>query len=847
MSNEKANISKVKKQKLLSGEETKTVFPVTIDEAVKVKRGDDKYTTLTNALKSKISDGLVIAAADTNDTYVYYLFTFNTSTTMGNSEIDRRLLRTALSCTNAEFTELCHDNGEEVSINYTYEPLSRLSLEERVSISNYVKGLFLNVIPLHSSGIPTIHVVDEQGNEYGKGDTIYFARYPGRLHVITTGLDLNYPQYLNESVIQGNKHGLRTSSEDTNETDTELVFSTVKSGSILSASSFSNPCMYPSDFPETTVTGTEAFMTAILKGYIYIEVMPVDYPWGDGVAQDTYETKIVRGKMYIDDLIYKHYGKDDQEVFPTPFGLDSCWFNIVFALTPDFVMQEPRPAVIWKQTNWTGEFVIRGVNAAAADTITLNIADDTYEYLFKRKEDSNYTTFDNIQLTGEEVSSQTGVTLQVRPADYREDEYYVPFELEEATLYNTTVGIMYNGVQKGTTKITLDVREEDFEEPFIIVEDTLYEDGAFYHLLDVHHKYDDLILFNIWITPEYTMSFKYVAANADEHDVSTILDRLEEEEVAFTEVSMSTPVFSRHITVTDSHKLLVKLEIQPNDPRNTPRLQFYVKIKSTTTGKEEFNIEYKEEEDPGTSQYKPTSFEGDTDNTAALTATDRDTSVAISRLLDNGLNISSTIVTIRDLKHITPLRDGIFSGLKDLTDASFMQYMTRITEIPKCAFYGCTSLERVIIPEGVTSIGDEAFAGCASLTEIVIPNSVTKIGRRAFIGCTGLTKIDFGTGVMTLGGIGLTESDNLNTIILRGIEPIPDSDPVAMRGVNLEAMMGLHISNRICFSLAIQGEGSSNVTFYVPEDLLDGYPEMNWGQFFPNATWEDLDNLPTEE
>ena len=65
------------------------------------------------------------------------------------------------------------------------------------------------------------------------------------------------------------------------------------------------------------------------------------------------------------------------------------------------------------------------------------------------------------------------------------------------------------------------------------------------------------------------------------------------------------------------------------------------------------------------------------------------------------------------------------------------------TSIGDRAFFNCTSLTSVTIPDSVTSIGNEAFFRCTSLTSVVISDSVTSIGSQAFYNCTKLTSIEY--------------------------------------------------------------------------------------------------------
>lgn len=65
----------------------------------------------------------------------------------------------------------------------------------------------------------------------------------------------------------------------------------------------------------------------------------------------------------------------------------------------------------------------------------------------------------------------------------------------------------------------------------------------------------------------------------------------------------------------------------------------------------------------------------------------------------------------------------------------------KIIGIADSAFYYCTAMTSVSIPDTIQTIGKWAFAGCTGLSEIVLPDSVVSIGEGAFHGCDKLTAI----------------------------------------------------------------------------------------------------------
>ena len=67
--------------------------------------------------------------------------------------------------------------------------------------------------------------------------------------------------------------------------------------------------------------------------------------------------------------------------------------------------------------------------------------------------------------------------------------------------------------------------------------------------------------------------------------------------------------------------------------------------------------------------------------------------------------------------------------------------------INQYAFYNCSTLTNIIIPDSIISIGDYAFLNCSGLKILTIPDSVTSLGYWSFAGCSGLKSLTIGDGI----------------------------------------------------------------------------------------------------
>lgn len=143
--------------------------------------------------------------------------------------------------------------------------------------------------------------------------------------------------------------------------------------------------------------------------------------------------------------------------------------------------------------------------------------------------------------------------------------------------------------------------------------------------------------------------------------------------------------------------------------------------------------------------------------------------------IESGINPLQSIVLP---KGITTIGDDAFSYNTSLTS---IKIPNTVTSIGKRAFQGCTNLTSIEIPDTVTYIGDYCFSGCNRLQKIKLSKKIQTINQRLLQGCSSLTEIEIPEGVKSIGYAAFISCNKLTTITL----------PASLTSFNGTAIAGL--------------------------------------------------------
>lgn len=113
-----------------------------------------------------------------------------------------------------------------------------------------------------------------------------------------------------------------------------------------------------------------------------------------------------------------------------------------------------------------------------------------------------------------------------------------------------------------------------------------------------------------------------------------------------------------------------------------------------------------------------------------------------------------------------------FTGAEYVGDIVIPEQVTNegvtytVTAIADWAFYLCSNITSVTLPNTVTSIGGFVFEGCKGMTAITVGDAVTSVGERAFRDCSSLTAIEFTDALTYVGDYSFYGSVKLATATL---------------------------------------------------------------------------------
>ena len=179
---------------------------------------------------------------------------------------------------------------------------------------------------------------------------------------------------------------------------------------------------------------------------------------------------------------------------------------------------------------------------------------------------------------------------------------------------------------------------------------------------------------------------------------------------------------------------------------------------------------------------------------------------------------------------VTTIGEEAFSGCTELIS---LKISNSVKTIEDFAFFGCKKLTMIVFPDYLEKIGKRAFCWCNELKSLTLPPTLTEIGDEAFYCCSGLTNIDIPNTVTTIGSEAFYQCINLKSLTI----------PNSVERIKHDAFQGCSKLESLVIPFSIKEIGgyafalcTNLTTIYIPSSLTF----INDGLFWKCESLKDI-------